>query len=65
MIKDREVDEFEEDERVRVLRIELSLLVSEVGAYNSEVIITLGGVAYTVRNRLGDGGIVWRVNVYG
>ncbi|WP_444945643.1 hypothetical protein ACJJIP_16635 [Microbulbifer sp. VTAC004] len=63
VIKDEEIDEFEDDERVRVPRIELSLLVSEVGSYNYEAVITLGGVAYTVRKRLGDDGVVWRVLV--
>ncbi|WP_444932217.1 hypothetical protein ACJJIF_10775 [Microbulbifer sp. SSSA002] len=50
---------------MRVARIELSLLVSEVGTYNSEAVITLGGVAYTVRKRLADDGVVWRVLVDG
>jgi hypothetical protein len=63
VIKDQEIDEFEDDERVRVPRIELSLLVSEVGAYNSEAVITLGGVAYLVRKRLSDDGVVWRALV--
>ncbi|WP_444931517.1 hypothetical protein ACJJIF_06995 [Microbulbifer sp. SSSA002] len=65
VIKDQEIDEFEEDDRLRVARIELSLLVSEVGTYNSEAVITLGGVAYTVRKRLADDGVVWRVLVDG
>ncbi|WP_226649335.1 hypothetical protein [Microbulbifer variabilis] len=65
VIKDQEVDELEEDERVRVPRIELSLLVSEVGAYNSEAVITLGGEEYKVRKRLADDGVVWRVLVDG
>ncbi|WP_445363329.1 hypothetical protein ACJJIQ_00310 [Microbulbifer sp. ANSA003] len=38
VIKDQEVDEFEEGDRLRVARIELSLLVSEVGAYNSDAV---------------------------
>ncbi|WP_444900503.1 hypothetical protein ACJJIX_19970 [Microbulbifer sp. VAAC004] len=63
VIKDQEIDAFEDDERVRVARIELSLLVSEVGAYNSEAVIALGGVAYTVRKRLSDDGVVWRALV--
>ncbi|QFT54588.1 hypothetical protein [Microbulbifer sp. THAF38] len=63
VIKDQEIDEFEDEERVRVPRIELSLLVSEVGAYNSEAVITLGGVEYAVRKRLTDDGVVWRVLV--
>ncbi|WP_445361540.1 hypothetical protein ACJJIL_07225 [Microbulbifer sp. EKSA005] len=46
-------------------RIELSLLVSEVGAYNSEAVITFSGVEYTVRKRLEDDGVVWRALVYG
>ncbi|GAB2899821.1 hypothetical protein ACCI51_18100 [Microbulbifer echini] len=65
VIKDQEVDEFEEDERVRVPRIELSLLVSEVGVYSSGAVITLGGVEYRVRKRLVDDGVVWRVQVDG
>ncbi|WP_444901336.1 hypothetical protein ACJJIG_17345 [Microbulbifer sp. SSSA007] len=65
VIKDQEIDEFAEEERLRVTRIELSLLVSEVGAYNSDAVITLGGVAYTVRKRLADDGVVWRVQVDG
>ncbi|WP_444905112.1 hypothetical protein ACJJIU_10480 [Microbulbifer sp. CnH-101-E] len=65
VIKDQEIDEFEDDERVRVPRIELSLLASEVGAYSSGAVITLGGVAYTVRKRLSDEGVVWRVQVDG
>ncbi|WP_299589582.1 hypothetical protein [uncultured Microbulbifer sp.] len=63
VIKDQEIDDFDEDERVRVPRVELSLLVSEVGAYNAEAVITLGGVAYQVRKRLADDGVVWRVLV--
>ncbi|WP_226649275.1 hypothetical protein [Microbulbifer variabilis] len=65
VIKDQEVDEFEEEERVRVPRVELSLLVSEVGTYSSGAVITLGGVAYRVRKRLADDGVVWRVQVDG
>ncbi|WP_444914643.1 head-tail joining protein [Microbulbifer sp. TRSA007] len=65
VILDQEIDEFDEEERLRVARIELSLLVSEVGAYNSEAVITLGGVEYKVRKRLADDGVVWRVLVYG
>ncbi|WP_444939431.1 head-tail joining protein [Microbulbifer sp. JMSA002] len=65
VIKDQEIDEFEDEERVRVPRIELSLLVSEVGVYSSEAVITLGGVEYLVRKRLSDDGIVWRVLVDG
>ncbi|WP_444925321.1 hypothetical protein ACJJI4_12225 [Microbulbifer sp. TRSA002] len=45
-------------------RIELSLLVSELGAYNSESVITLSGVEYKVRKRLGDDGVVWRALVW-
>ncbi|WHI52977.1 hypothetical protein P3339_09510 [Microbulbifer sp. MLAF003] len=63
VIKDQEIDEFEDEDRVRVPRIELSLLVSEVGAYNSEAVITLNGVAYTVRKRLSDDGVICRVQV--
>ncbi|WP_444911053.1 head-tail joining protein [Microbulbifer sp. PAAF003] len=63
VIFEQEIDEFAEEERLRVARIELSLLVSEVGAYNSEAVITLGGVEYRVRKRLGDDGVVWRVLV--
>ncbi|WP_444903816.1 hypothetical protein ACJJIU_00210 [Microbulbifer sp. CnH-101-E] len=63
VIKDQEIDEFEDDERVRVPRIELSLLVSEVGAYNSAAVITLSGVEYRVRKRLSDDGVVLRVLV--
>ncbi|WP_444884507.1 head-tail joining protein [Microbulbifer sp. PSTR4-B] len=65
VIKDQEIDEFDDEERVRVPRIELSLLVSEVGAYNSAAVITLGGVGYRVRKRLSDDGVVWRVLVDG
>ncbi|MFA0812684.1 head-tail joining protein [Microbulbifer epialgicus] len=65
VIKDQEIDEFDDEERVRVPRIELSLLVSEVGAYSPEAVITLGGVAYRVRKRLSDEGIVRRVQVDG
>ncbi|WP_226648985.1 hypothetical protein [Microbulbifer variabilis] len=65
VIKDQEIDEFDEDERVRVPRIELSLLVSEVGAYSSEAVIILGGLEYLVRKRLSDDGVVWRVLVDG
>jgi len=65
VILDQEIDEFAEEERLRVARIELSLLVSEVGAYSSGAVITLGGVAYTVRKRLADDGVVWRVQVDG
>ncbi|WP_444891214.1 head-tail joining protein [Microbulbifer sp. DLAB2-AA] len=65
VIKDQEIDDFDEDERVRVPRIELSLLVSEVGVYNSGAVITLSGVAYQVRRRLSDDGVVWRVLVDG
>ncbi|WP_444890037.1 head-tail joining protein [Microbulbifer sp. DLAB2-AA] len=63
VIKEQEIDEFEDDERVRVPRIELSLLVSEVGSYSSAAVVTLGGVAYSVRKRLTDDGVVWRVLV--
>ncbi|WP_444939938.1 hypothetical protein ACJJI3_12540 [Microbulbifer sp. ZKSA004] len=63
VIKDQEIDEFEEDDRLRVARIELSLLVSEVGAYNPDAVITLGGVEYTVRKRLADDGVVWKLLV--
>ncbi|WP_444902182.1 hypothetical protein ACJJIG_04430 [Microbulbifer sp. SSSA007] len=63
VIKDQEVDEFDDEDRVRVPRVELSLLVSEVGAYNSEAVIKLGGVEYAVRKRLADDGVVWRVLV--
>ncbi|WP_444958094.1 head-tail joining protein [Microbulbifer sp. ZKSA002] len=63
VIKDQEIDDFDDEERVRVPRVELSLLVSEVGSYNSEAMITLNGVAYTVRKRLADDGVVWRVLV--
>ncbi|GAB2889197.1 hypothetical protein ACCI51_18960 [Microbulbifer echini] len=63
VIIEQEIDDFDEDERVRVPRVELSLLVSEVGAYNAEAVITLGGVAYQVRKRLADDGVVWRVLV--
>ncbi|WP_226649612.1 hypothetical protein [Microbulbifer variabilis] len=65
VIRDREIDEFDDEERVRVPRIELSLLVSEVGAYSSGAVIALAGVAYTVRKRLEDDGVVWRVQVDG
>ncbi|USD22147.1 hypothetical protein MJO52_03150 [Microbulbifer variabilis] len=65
VIFEQEVDEFEEEERLRVARIELSLLVSEVGTYSSGAVVTLGGVAYTVRKRLADDGVVWRVLVDG
>ncbi|WP_445360389.1 hypothetical protein ACJJIL_19115 [Microbulbifer sp. EKSA005] len=65
VILDQEIDEFDEEERLRVPRIELSLLVSEVGAYNPDAVITLGGVEYTVRKRLADDGVVWRVLVDG
>ncbi|WP_444926803.1 hypothetical protein ACJJI4_01415 [Microbulbifer sp. TRSA002] len=63
VIFEQEIDDFDDEERVRVPRVELSLLVSEVGAYNSEAVITLGGVAYSVRKRLSDDGVVWRVLV--
>ncbi|MCO1337088.1 hypothetical protein MO867_22450 [Microbulbifer sp. OS29] len=65
VIFEQEIDEFDEEERLRVPRIELSLLVSEVGAYKSGAVITLNGVAYTVRKRLADDGVVWRVQVDG
>ncbi|GAB2899559.1 hypothetical protein ACCI51_18300 [Microbulbifer echini] len=65
LIFDQEIDQFDEEERLRVPRIELSLLVSEVGDYNSEAVIKLGGVEYTVRKRLADDGVVWRVLVEG
>ncbi|WP_444939936.1 hypothetical protein ACJJI3_12530 [Microbulbifer sp. ZKSA004] len=65
VILDQEIDEFAEEERLRVPRIELSLLVSEVGAYNSDAVITLGGVEYKVRKRLADDGVVWRGLVEG
>ncbi|XZZ02592.1 hypothetical protein ACJJIK_08355 [Microbulbifer sp. ZKSA006] len=52
MVFEREIDEFEEDERLRVGGVELSLLVSEVGTYNSGAVIALGGVEYRVRKRL-------------
>ncbi|WP_020411301.1 hypothetical protein ACJJIP_07590 [Microbulbifer sp. VTAC004] len=41
-------------------RIELGLLVNEVVA---TTLITLGGVDYTVRKRLPDDGVIWRVQV--
>ncbi|WP_444926766.1 hypothetical protein ACJJI4_01200 [Microbulbifer sp. TRSA002] len=65
VILDQEIDDFDDEERVRVPRVELSLLVSEVGAYNSDAVITLGGVEYKVRKRLADDGVVWRVQVDG
>ncbi|WP_444919108.1 head-tail joining protein [Microbulbifer sp. JMSA003] len=65
VIFEQEIDDFDDEERVRVPRVELSLLVSEVGAYNSDAVITLGGVEYKVRKRLADDGVVWRVQVDG
>ncbi|WP_226647158.1 head maturation protease, ClpP-related [Microbulbifer variabilis] len=65
VIKDQEICELEDEERVRVPRIELSLLVSEVGPYNSGAVVTLGRVAYTVCKRLADDGVVWRALVDG
>ncbi|WP_346839821.1 hypothetical protein [Microbulbifer sp. SAOS-129_SWC] len=60
VIKDQGVDEFAED-RVRVPRIELSLLVSEVGAHKPGALITLNGVEYEVRHLIDDDGTVRRV----
>ncbi|WP_226647162.1 hypothetical protein [Microbulbifer variabilis] len=59
MIFEREVNGLDDEEHMHVPRIELSLLVSEVGAYSSRTVITLGGVEYSVRKRLWDDGIVW------
>ncbi|MCO1336421.1 hypothetical protein MO867_18975 [Microbulbifer sp. OS29] len=63
VIFEQEIDDFDDEERVRVPRVELSLLVSEVGSYNSEAVITLNGVEYSVRKRLADDGVVWRALV--
>ncbi|WP_444911073.1 head-tail joining protein [Microbulbifer sp. PAAF003] len=65
VIKDQVIDEFGDEERVRVPRIELSLLVSEVGAYNSEAVFMLSGMVYQVCKRLSDDGVVWRALVDG
>ncbi|WP_445354560.1 hypothetical protein ACJJI5_15600 [Microbulbifer sp. EKSA008] len=58
VIKDQEVGEFEEDERVRVPRVELNLLVSEVGVYCLETVVAFGGVEYAVRKMLSDDGVI-------
>ncbi|WP_444905106.1 hypothetical protein ACJJIU_10450 [Microbulbifer sp. CnH-101-E] len=63
MIFEREVDGFDDEDHMHVSRIELSLRVSEVGAYSSGAVITLGGVAYTVHKRLSDDEVVWRALV--
>ncbi|WP_444933583.1 head-tail joining protein [Microbulbifer sp. JTAC008] len=63
VIFEQEIDDFDDEERVRVPRVELSLLVSEVGTYNSEAVVTLGGEEYKVRKRLGDDGVVRRALV--
>ncbi|MEX2964214.1 hypothetical protein [Microbulbifer sp. TYP-18] len=60
VIRDQGVDEFAE-ERVRVPRFELSLLVSEVGVHKPGALVTLAGVEYTVRHLLEDDGTVRRV----
>lgn len=57
VIKDQGVDEFADD-RVRVSRIELSLLVSEVGSHRPGAIITYLGTEYEVRHLLADDGYV-------
>jgi len=57
VIKDQGVDEFAED-RVRTPRIELSLMVSEVGPHKPGALITLLGTEYEVRYLLADDGYV-------
>ncbi|WP_444958080.1 hypothetical protein [Microbulbifer sp. ZKSA002] len=56
MIKDQEVDELVQEPRIEL---------SEVGAYNSEAVVTLDGVEYSVHKRLADDGFVWWALVVG
>ncbi|WKD51679.1 head-tail joining protein [Microbulbifer spongiae] len=62
VIRDQGIDEFADD-RVRVPRMEFSLLVSEVGSHKPGALITVNGVEYQVRHLLEDDGTVRRVVV--
>lgn len=64
VIRHQGVDEFADD-RVRVPRIEFSLLVSEVGLHSVNAVISLNNVEYKVRQLLEDDGVVRRVQVDG
>ncbi|GAA5446162.1 hypothetical protein Misp06_04371 [Microbulbifer sp. NBRC 101763] len=57
MICEKGLDGFSK-ERVRVQRIEFSLLVSEIGAHSIEAMINLNRQKFKVRQLLEDDGVV-------
>ncbi|WP_444921152.1 hypothetical protein ACJJID_01370 [Microbulbifer sp. CnH-101-G] len=65
VIFEQEIDEFEDEGRVRIPRIEFSLLVGEVGTHSVGDLIYHAGKEYQVSTLLEDGGIVRRVQVVG
>ena len=61
-IIDQSVDELS-NERIPTRRTEISLLISEIGAYKVGATIVVNSTTYTVRELVADDGFVRRVAV--
>lgn len=62
VIREQGIDQFAE-ERLGVPRVELLLLVSEIGEHSPGATVTLAGTEFEVRHLLEDDGVVRRVLV--